>query len=313
MEAPSSQHSAAPTVLDSDSEAEKAELEAAAETGGETGAGEEIALPDDWDWDPTRRNLQQPRNWRVELMRDLIAHSPPRTRLSAFVLSAPMPLAPEPFDLMEPSSSSSAAASSRPIPPAPSDSHEPDPIMSQDPVAAEATQMPISEMEKSEGPGWWHFKCTGNLTQWIHQPACGRLGLLLQDAASQRCRGNLRWELQSVDELDPEHHVLEILNQGLTSGAAVFKIGISYKPPCRWSFYSDYQSMDYMVVSYISDSSDKVASLERAMIKRCRGDRRCLNKAPGGESAHHGHSPFFLYLVFAGHRPSSERSRSRTR
>ena len=52
-----------------------------------------------------------------------------------------------------------------------------------------------------------------------------------------------------------------------------------------------------MLVVFVTDSSDDNAALERAAIALFRADRRCKNVAPGGEGAHHGHSPFFLYVV----------------
>ena len=105
-------------------------------------------------------------------------------------------------------------------------------------------------------------------------------------------------------------HINVILNENLsTSSNAVFKIGITYLPWKRIQYY-DYASMKRMVISLISEDSGRIAQAEIDAIAQhrrvCRdnlivnpqGDHRCLNRAPGGESAHHGISPFFLYVVF---------------
>ena len=104
-------------------------------------------------------------------------------------------------------------------------------------------------------------------------------------------------------------HINVILNENLsTSSNAVFKIGITYLPWKRIQ-YHDYVSMKRMVISLISEDSGRIAQAEIdaiALFRRVnrdniivnpQGDRRCLNRAPGGESAHHGISPFFLYVV----------------
>ena len=104
-------------------------------------------------------------------------------------------------------------------------------------------------------------------------------------------------------------HINVILNENLsTSSNAVFKIGITYLPWKRIQ-YHDYVSMNRMVISLISEDSGRIAQAEIdaiALFRRVnrdnlivnpQGDRRCLNRAPGGESAHHGISPFFLYVV----------------
>ena len=89
-----------------------------------------------------------------------------------------------------------------------------------------------------------------------------------------------------------------------------FKIGLTYKPCGRWTWYEDYKSLNSMVVSYVTDNPDEMKQMEKNMISRYRrldrngnlvnpaGDSRCLNRAPGGESGDHGHSPFFVYVVF---------------
>ncbi len=105
-------------------------------------------------------------------------------------------------------------------------------------------------------------------------------------------------------------HINVILNENLsTSSNAVFKIGITYLPWKHIQYY-DYASMKRMVISLISEDSGRIAQAEIdaiALFRRVdrdnlivnpQGDHRCLNRAPGGESAHHGISPFFRYGVF---------------
>ena len=64
-----------------------------------------------------------------------------------------------------------------------------------------------------------------------------------------------------------------------------------------------------MFVALISESSEFIARQEQLAIARYRRFNRCnmlvnehghvgcQNRAPGGENAHHGISPFFLYVV----------------
>ena len=99
----------------------------------------------------------------------------------------------------------------------------------------------------------------------------------------------------------------------LNNGASKIKIGITYQPVIRWSNRRyGYQHLAYtgMKLIYVFESSDKVADMEKALIGIYRwkdrdgkivgkpGDRRCANRAPGGESAHVGYSPFFVYITF---------------
>ena len=106
-------------------------------------------------------------------------------------------------------------------------------------------------------------------------------------------------------------HGVGIINELLRCGTRVFKIGITYKPYCRWSNRSfGYEATGYsgMVFIYVSESSDAVADMETGLIALYRyrdregnvvgGDPRCLNRVPGGEGAHHGYSPFFVYIAF---------------
>ena len=78
-----------------------------------------------------------------------------------------------------------------------------------------------------------------------------------------------------------------------------FKIGITYKPHTRFR-HSDYLPLKRIVFAYTSENSDMTAKLETECIARFRTDcfdKRLENIHPGGENAHIGVSPFFLYVV----------------
>ena len=108
----------------------------------------------------------------------------------------------------------------------------------------------------------------------------------------------------------------QVIREMLATGfVEKFKIGITFQPARRWTNPKyGYQVLGYttMVICYASESSDVIAEMEEGLIALYRvfdrsgqyvqkdrrdGDVRCANRAPGGESAHHGHSPFFLYVV----------------
>ena len=124
----------------------------------------------------------------------------------------------------------------------------------------------------------------------------------------------ITWHLPEPAEADlaihGTRHIRAILNMG---GVSAFKIGITCHPAHRWcNRRYGYQHGIYseMHVIYVSESSDKVAAMEKALIRIYRrydrsgiyvgkpGDPRCGNRAPGGENAHVGYSPFFVYVVF---------------
>ena len=124
----------------------------------------------------------------------------------------------------------------------------------------------------------------------------------------------ITWHLPEPAEADlaihGTRHIRAILNMG---GVSAFKIGITCHPAHRWSNRRyGYQHGIYseMHVIYVSESSDKVVAMEKALIRIYRrydrsgnyvgkpGDPRCGNRAPGGENAHVGYSPFFVYVVF---------------
>ena len=93
----------------------------------------------------------------------------------------------------------------------------------------------------------------------------------------------------------------------------MLKIGLTLKP--YNTFANDayvYAVTGYsgMVVMYVYEDSQLAAEMEAALIGLYRvwdrhgnrvgrpGDDRCRNRAPGCESAHHHHSPHFVYVVY---------------
>ena len=91
-----------------------------------------------------------------------------------------------------------------------------------------------------------------------------------------------------------------------------FKVGITFKPIERVRAHGwGYKALGYqhLIVLSMTDNSSFNADLERSLISVYRrynregllvneaGSYLCANHAPGGESAHHGSAPFFLYFV----------------
>ena len=123
----------------------------------------------------------------------------------------------------------------------------------------------------------------------------------------------ISWQLPEPEAAEDIFHGHHIIKDMLNNGASKIKIGITYQPVIRWSNPRyGYQHLAYtgMKLIYVFESSDKVAAMEKALIGIYRwkdrdgkivgkpGDRRCANRAPGGESAHVGYSPFFVYIAF---------------
>ena len=102
---------------------------------------------------------------------------------------------------------------------------------------------------------------------------------------------------------DVQARVREVVDTNL-SQYACFKIGITYRPHQRWvdpRYGYKHKGYARMVFCFATDRSDDVVTLEKSLIAHLKSDGRCLNKAHGGESAHHGFSPFFLYVAFSRH------------
>ena len=98
-----------------------------------------------------------------------------------------------------------------------------------------------------------------------------------------------------------------------------FKVGITHKPFERWGGNPGQKNCSLVgyahegfrefVILCVHDHSDFIASIEKECLLKYRRydrsgvminfDRECLNlnRAPGGESAHHGIPPHLLYLV----------------
>ena len=145
-----------------------------------------------------------------------------------------------------------------------------------------------------------------------------RFGAVL---AATQADTRIVWSLPATQELDsPEfqfNHCVEVvetrLGQEYLNG---FKVGITFIPWDRWANTRfGYRKFGFteLIIMAASESSDAIASLETRLIDKWRRqDRRgnftggghvlCLNRAPGGEGAHHGVSPFFLYLAVRGNR-----------
>ena len=97
--------------------------------------------------------------------------------------------------------------------------------------------------------------------------------------------------------------VLEVIDRYLSRRRrASFKIGITFQPLQRWAhpgYGYKHKGYKQIIFCFATDRSDDVASLERALIASFKFNTQCRNVSPGGESAHHGFSPFFLYVAFA--------------
>ena len=124
----------------------------------------------------------------------------------------------------------------------------------------------------------------------------------------------IEFKLAPPGDSSPLVWISNVLKCGLSAATGIdvcFKIGITYWPSHRFEM-QDYRRLPLMIVALISEQCDWVAVQERApiahyQVRDCkgrvvneRGDARCLNRAPGGESHGHGYSPHFLYLVFGG-------------
>ena len=124
----------------------------------------------------------------------------------------------------------------------------------------------------------------------------------------------IEFNLAPPGDSSPLVWISNVLKCGLSAATGIdvcFKIGITYWPSRRFEM-QDYRRLPLMIVALISEQCDWVAAQETAAIARYRvrdrkgrvvnerGDARCLNRAPGGESHGHGYSPHFLYLVFGG-------------
>ena len=121
------------------------------------------------------------------------------------------------------------------------------------------------------------------------------------------------WRLPTVTKYREISHGIDIVRWVLALGVKRFKIGLTAKPYYRWANPRyGYLSEGYsgLVLTYVYENSDHSADMETALIGLYRvwdvggnrvgrpGNPNCANRSPGGESAHHHHSPHFVYVVY---------------
>jgi len=142
-----------------------------------------------------------------------------------------------------------------------------------------------AEVPQSLGP-FWH---------WNHMQR--KINKCMLVSAREH---NISFRLCHPDEAI-DHHVAYVLNDILSSARYrdhAFKFGISADPANRFTSFVDYRFLDLMVLVYTAEDSDFTAKYEEQCITKYRGDSRLQNRKPGGENAHCGCSPHFLYVVF---------------
>ena len=123
----------------------------------------------------------------------------------------------------------------------------------------------------------------------------------------------ITWHLPEPAEAHDISHGTRHIRATLNMGVSELKIGITCQPANRWSNSRyGYQHTNYsgVKVIYVFENSDDVAAMETSLIGCYRyidrsgirvgssGHHLCSNRLPGGENAHVGYSPFFVYLVF---------------
>ena len=149
-------------------------------------------------------------------------------------------------------------------------------------VAGDAVRPAIGDLPNHvAGSNLW-FSLTRHVTELTLCKECPNIIFHLQDPCES-------WQ----------GHIDEVLHNNLGKcGRGFFKVGITFKPHRRVEM-KDYKRPDrLMVVSLVSESSDAIAAAEICAIERYGKDKRLMNRSPGGESAHHGFSPFYLYCIF---------------
>ena len=138
----------------------------------------------------------------------------------------------------------------------------------------------------------------GNATTeaWMH---LNRFPIVLAESASAP---QIKWRLQSPRESDPTGHGLVVLNE-FAGRYRKFKVGHTWCPRKRLErFRRDGHHVHRLVFVFVAEDSDISARCEEQLISALRGDPRLLNypERVGGELAHIGVSPFFVYLAFQG-------------
>ena len=138
-------------------------------------------------------------------------------------------------------------------------------------------------------------ECVKPYSHWTRM-----VDVVLKCDAFSKLGHQISWDLPALGVSDSEAltHISYIVNEGLNSRTDSYKIGISYKPHDRFTKYADYKYLQRMVVACASENPATIAEFEKKAISHFGDDERCQNVSPGGESAYHGLSPFFLYVVF---------------
>jgi hypothetical protein len=139
-------------------------------------------------------------------------------------------------------------------------------------------------------------ECVKPYSHWTRM-----VDVVLKCDAFSKLGHQISWDLPArlgVSDSEALTHISYIVNEGLNSRTDSYKIGISYKPHDRFTKYADYKYLQRMVVACASENPATIAEFEKKAISHFGDDERCQNVSPGGESAYHGLSPFFLYVVF---------------
>ena len=130
-----------------------------------------------------------------------------------------------------------------------------------------------------------------------------------------KCEDDVRihWKFcATLDDVSQYSHAEEFIAEFLDEGDGAFKIGITFQPWER-CYHGDYGylKIGFSNVHFLCCDENPyiICQLEQNLIGKFRywgpggvivsanGCRRCLNRAPGGESGLHGSSPFFVYVA----------------
>ena len=131
-----------------------------------------------------------------------------------------------------------------------------------------------------------------SVVTWLHVP---RLRSCVDDT---QCVPQICWRLQPRCDRDPVWHCLDMLGIQLNRFRR-FKIGHTHVPHRRWlRFVRDNQRSALLMFVFISEDNVVSGSLEIDLIRKFKGDYRCMNLRPGGELTDIGVPPFFIYLAF---------------
>ena len=138
-----------------------------------------------------------------------------------------------------------------------------------------------------------------NWTSWPWQGSPLPILLVFTTPPSSASPLRLMWDLCPPDQ-HFEIHIDFVVNDLLSIPryrSHHFKFGITHQPAARWTEFPDYQHLDAMCLVYTSEDSCRTADWETRCISKFKSDFRLKNRKPGGENAHCGYSPHFLYIV----------------